>query len=345
MIGRGDILLAEIIIVQSEESMEFSYKTGFHSLSPILSLKNMWIEGLSNVAAATTARNKENNLDDYDGFARIKAFKEALLHHRKVSKAKRASPPFSSISRISQRPLAAAAKPSPSVKFTEDNRNSNITSRNNSSDLKKSNSSILLSQLTSGDKNKESYYGALSSSFTAFKNSVKSGGNIFTSERPMVRYTIFGDTISCLQIQDHLLLVSTQDVVKMVLAETRLKLQDSLNHSMTSKISSRIVMELRTMKCGTKAADDKSVDNCVAQIEDGNSEILKVFYRVNAIKTLKRQKLFNWKRLNWKHLEKVAMECIGNNETTTTTDKERDAKSNTGGIDLISQAASQLDSN
>lgn len=312
----------------------------------------MWIEGLSNVTAATTARNKENNLDDYDGFARIKAFKEALLQHRKVSKAKRASPPFSSISKIPQRPLAAAAKPCLSVKFTEGIRNSNIISTNNSSsDLKKSNSSILLSQLTSGDKNKESYYEALSSSFTAFKNSIKSGENIFTSERPMVRYTIFGDTISCLQTQDHLLLVSTQDVVKMVLAETRLRLQDSLNHSMTSKISSRIVMELRTMKCGTKAADDNSVDNCVAQIEDGNSEILKVFYRVNAIKTLKRQKLFNWKRLNWKHLEKVAMECIGNNittETTTTTDTtemQRDAKSNTGGIDLISQAASQLDSN
>lgn len=293
----------------------------------------MWIEGLSNSAAAIENRKRENEIIG------IKAFKEALLQYRKVSKSKRSSPPFSSITKT-HRPIAVATKPSTKSVVSDD-----VSSHSSSDKLPRSNSSILLSQLNSCDLNKKGYYDALKSSFISFKNSIMSEEAFIEPQKSLVRYTIFGDTISCLQNQD-LFLVSTQDVVKTILAQTRLFIQDSLNHSDTSRITSRIIMELRSIKC-----QDAKKEDSIAYIEDGNSDLLKIFYRINAIKTLKRQKLFNWKKVEWLKLEEIALHCIGKTTeiikcidmNTIKEENEKKMKQEEGGIDLISQAASQLE--
>jgi hypothetical protein len=152
-------------------------------------------------------------------------------------------------------------------------------------------SQLLLKASSMSDSGRCDLYGKLMRDLCDF---LASANQNWQSGEECRRFTIFGDCITCAQ-WDGLSLVSGVDIVKVVMAFYRL---ENLGRPPADrrKFEEGIISDLRGMKLGTEAF-----------LKDANSPLLQFLYRINSVRTHKRQKVYSWCAVPFMHLQRDAL--------------------------------------
>lgn len=103
------------------------------------------------------------------------------------------------------------------------------------------------------------------------------------------RFTIFGDCITCACWGEESL-VSGVDIVKTISALYRLNHLGDYPHD-RRKFEEGVISDLRNLKLGSDA-----------YLEQANSPLLKFLFRINSVRTHKRQKIFKWTSVPFRRL-------------------------------------------
>lgn len=107
------------------------------------------------------------------------------------------------------------------------------------------------------------------------------------------RFSIFGDCITCSHWEG-MSLVSAIDVVKVVSAMYRLE-HSGLSPKDRRRFEEAIISDLRNLKVGRDAL-----------LEPANSPLLNFLYRINSVRTHKRQKVYRWEAVDFEKLYRDA---------------------------------------
>lgn len=107
------------------------------------------------------------------------------------------------------------------------------------------------------------------------------------------RFSIFGDCITCSRWEE-MNLISAMDVVKVVSAMYRLE-HSGLSPKDRRRFEEAIISDLRNLKVGRDAL-----------LEPANSPLLNFLYRINSVRTHKRQKVYRWEAVDFEKLYRDA---------------------------------------
>ncbi len=108
------------------------------------------------------------------------------------------------------------------------------------------------------------------------------------------RFSIFGDTITC-SFREGEFLISGTDIVKSLTALFRLA-QLGRQPADRRRFEEGIAGDLRSIKAGRGAI-----------LEEANSDLLKFLYRINSVRTHKKQKIFIWAAVPFLRLHNDSM--------------------------------------
>jgi hypothetical protein len=127
------------------------------------------------------------------------------------------------------------------------------------------------------------------------RNFISSASNDWNEGEECRRFTVFGDCITCAKWNGHSL-VSGVDIVKVIGAMYRLA---NMGGSPVDrrKFEEGITSDLRSLKVGVHAI-----------LEEANSNLLDFLYRINSVRTHKRQKIFFWNTVPFEKLYHDAAE-------------------------------------
>lgn len=165
---------------------------------------------------------------------------------------------------------------------------------------RRNSSQMLFSTISQPQSAKICIYSELSRDF--FKFLEKADENI-EDEEECRRFTIFGDSITCAFWRKEGL-ISGSDIIKVIKAIYRLKFLGQSPKD-RRKFEDGIISDLRSLRIGKDAT-----------LEEANSPLLKFLYRLNCVRTHKRQKIFKWASVPFMKLFSDSLKRDCNNTTS-----------------------------